>query len=701
MNPSVSDETQIPLSKDKISRCKACKKEFECSLMYHLTRKKGCQTIYGTEFEEMVARRAEDRKAYQKKYQKKYYTDNAESINEERRQYYDPEARNKRYDPEKYKKSYNPTKRRADYQKEKIDEQNGIFKESKAIYRDRKYCEIEARRENVKRMMGAMKYVRECCRRLEISALNKENHRNYKVVVLPHSAMGIYKYIEEVENMSLPKQVIATMVKVYQNFLVLYKNTEKEIKALQYEAISIKYQKDLEKFYLHKVHPHWNDWRKVVQVAQSAIIKFSNHVEDYNNYFGADTTTFGELKRTKVKSCLDRKEECKECEEEEARLIALREARSIALRKAQKEGMYSTSSEYYDPLDWADLSDSEDSTPSSPVSKNQKHTKVTVSFTLENLLHSIEENDYSPDLKCPKINECPCKNGKPCTIDVAKEKEVLKKQLRKKNMKYRSFARTYLKLYGTQVNQSKRVSESVQEIEVEQKDISGNIEVEIDNFSQQEGSLEKLKNLMSKGVHEKWMTSISKIELAVCEMAEHVEMWELDSVNRHISWDLRFVMIPKNEPCEKRYPCKNCLDVNPVQTESRYAPFVSADSDDLEGRKLWLLSVLNSSRASVGMGPIDLQKTRAIAPPDLPTQATLENNLLFQETQKTVVDQFSSGSTIEKPYVLTRSKVDFTMEDLENAAEEEDDFSPHLSVPDISERQQPKRICKRDLFLNQ
>ena len=67
MNPSVSDETQIPLSKDKISRCKACKKEFECSLMYHLTRKKGCQTIYGTEFEEMVARRAEDRKAYQKK----------------------------------------------------------------------------------------------------------------------------------------------------------------------------------------------------------------------------------------------------------------------------------------------------------------------------------------------------------------------------------------------------------------------------------------------------------------------------------------------------------------------------------------------------------------------------------------------------------------------------------------------------------
>ena len=152
-------------------------------------------------------------------------------------------------------------------------------------------------------------------------------------------------------------------------------------------------------------------------------------------------------------------------------------------------------------------------------------------------------------------------------------------------------------------------------------------EVEIDNFSQQEGSLEKLKNLMSKGVHEKWMTSISKIELAVCEMAEHVKMWELDSVHNHISWDLRFVMIPKNEPCEKRYPCKNCLNVNPVQAESRYAPFVSAESEDLEGRKLWLLSVLNSSRASVGMGPIDLQKSRAIAPPALPTQAHLEKNL--------------------------------------------------------------------------
>ena len=55
----------------------------------------------------------------------------------------------------------------------------------------------------------------------------------------------------------------------------------------------------------------------------------------------------------------------------------------------------------------------------------------------------------------------------------------------------------------------------------------------------------------------------------------------------------------------------------------------------------------------------------------------------------------------KKPYVLTRSKVDFTMEDLENATEEDNDFSPNLSVPDISERLQLNRKCKRDLFLNQ
>ena len=61
-----------------------------------------------------------------------------------------------------------------------------------------------------------------------------------------------------------------------------------------------------------------------------------------------------------------------------------------------------------------------------------------------------------------------------------------------------------------------------------------------------------------------------------------------------------------------------------------------------------------------------------------------------------VADTLISGSTVEKPYVLTRSKVDFTIEDLENTAEEGDDFSPHLSVSEISERQQPKRICKRD-----
>ena len=63
--------------------------------------------------------------------------------------------------------------------------------------------------------------------------------------------------------------------------------------------------------------------------------------------------------------------------------------------------------------------------------------------------------------------------------------------------------------------------------------------------------------------------------------------------------------------------------------------------------------------------------------------------------KKKVADKLISGSTVEKPYVLTRSKVDFTMEDLENDTEDID-FSPDLSVPDIYQRQQPKRICKRD-----
>ena len=66
-------------------------------------------------------------------------------------------------------------------------------------------------------------------------------------------------------------------------------------------------------------------------------------------------------------------------------------------------------------------------------------------------------------------------------------------------------------------------------------------------------------------------------------------------------------------------------------------------------------------------------------------------NPLYQEIKE---------SKVEKPYVLTRSKVDFTIEDLENDTEDID-FSPDLSVPDIYERQQPKRICKKDLFLNQ
>ena len=79
---------------------------------------------------------------------------------------------------------------------------------------------------------------------------------------------------------------------------------------------------------------------------------------------------------------------------------------------------------------------------------------------------------------------------------------------------------------------------------------------------------------------------------------------------------------------------------------------------------------------------------------------TLRCYICIKRFKEKVADNNISGSTVEKPYVLTRSKVDFTMEDLENDTEDID-FSPDLSVPDIYERQQPKRICKKGLFLNQ
>ena len=60
----------------------------------------------------------------------------------------------------------------------------------------------------------------------------------------------------------------------------LYKEIEREIKESAIKAIGIKVQEDLERSFKYTL-PRW---QSVVKVAESAIIKFADNVEDYNSY---------------------------------------------------------------------------------------------------------------------------------------------------------------------------------------------------------------------------------------------------------------------------------------------------------------------------------------------------------------------------------------------------------------------------------
>ena len=311
--------------------------------------------------------------------QRNYHTENKEEINKKRRLGYDPDSRKDNYDSEKQKESYDPAKRRAAYEDEKKDQQNGIFKDFHAIRKDRKYCSINARRDNVFRMTRAMAYVKNCCSRLEVQKLKKEIH-GHLTQYCPKSVKDIFEYIDEVKNKSLPKEVIETMTKIYKNFLELYKTVEKEIEEMANESASIKLLDHLEQFYKERDNSHWKKWESVVEVAESAIVKFSDEIE-IQNYYGSDG-----LKRPKVKSCRDRKEKCIECLEKNA----LREEAD------KKKGEVPLG--HYDPLDMANLSEDFDNSPTK-IQKPYSFTRGKINFTLEDLENSSgADDDYSPDL---------------------------------------------------------------------------------------------------------------------------------------------------------------------------------------------------------------------------------------------------------------------------------------------------------------
>ena len=136
----------------------------------------------------------------------------------------------------------------------------------------------------------------------------------------------------------------------------------------------------------------------------------------------------------------------------------------------------------------------------------------------------------------------------------------------------------------------------------------------------QEDLLEYWDGDKRKKMMEKWKNIISKIKFQVFEVADHVQIW---SYAKTISNDFADIMISRNYPCDKYHPCKKCAE----------------------------------------------KKT---------SNESLINHFQTQQDKEDILQAKPSTSGVKKPYSFKRSKVNFTMEDLENSSGEEDKYSMYL-----------------------
>ena len=464
----IQDEPIVMEGTGEMINCKACGSEvMKTKIVMHLSRNEDCKKEYGDEFNVLKAEKAKAKKEYMKLKRKqqyakevelkakvhkrfldsdedsdaldedeeverfhdvreskqlsnakyynknsdklkkklsKYYTDNADKFNKKKRLDYDPNKRKKAYDPKKQKESYDPEKRKAAYQKEIENEREGISKETRVLRQDRTKQ-------------------RQSCMRLEIVHSGNEIHGNFKRSCLPlgNGVKGVFKYIDGVQNMSLQREVINTMTKVFTNFLNLYKEIEKDIKKIEKEAVGLKNVAEIRKLFWRKLFK----WDNVVKVAQSAIMKFSESVEDYYPEWTIHHI-FGELKTPKVKSCLDRTQICRVCIEDKALRRKMEEDRKLSNAKGRIITHY--------PLDDANLSEDSD-----------ENLDEEIYFTLEDLKNSGDKIEKLS----PKISSYPKSN--PCNIhENRREEEPIKKvEIREKLMEmnrlHNTFANEYIK----------------------------------------------------------------------------------------------------------------------------------------------------------------------------------------------------------------------------------------------------------------
>ena len=95
----------------------------------------------------------------------------------------------------------------------------------------------------------------------------------------------------------------ATLTKLLRDCLALYQQIDEQDLLITWEkATKVGFFHELRELYNAAEKDITKKWRENIQMAGSAIIEMSDHIERYNDFYGADMT-FGDLWRPKIEPC--------------------------------------------------------------------------------------------------------------------------------------------------------------------------------------------------------------------------------------------------------------------------------------------------------------------------------------------------------------------------------------------------------------
>ena len=163
----------------------------------------------------------------------------------------------------------------------------------------------------------AISYTQQCYLRLQKMS-KEEIFKINKVPIGNNGKEMTEKYINELQESSLPKEMIASFTGILNDFLDVFDTVEKKIEKIWWRANNVKFLEELRAMYadIEKSGDLRNPWKPAFKKAEEIIISYSDHVEDANTRtIGPPSTTMllvGLLQRPKLNPCNDG-ETCRNC----------------------------------------------------------------------------------------------------------------------------------------------------------------------------------------------------------------------------------------------------------------------------------------------------------------------------------------------------------------------------------------------------